>query len=143
MSTSSGLELGYVYGHGDLDLVLFGSSLIGFESVEWKKSQKKEHIFGKGRDNRGVGRGNIEYTGSIEILYDELIKIIDNAPNGNITDIPPFSFTVWFGATTLQPVRRVILANCEFMESPFKASQGETSIKMTLPLLIGSITYAI
>lgn len=139
---ANNLEMGTLYGFGNLDLVLFGSSLVGFEGIEWKKAQKKEHIYGKGRDPRGVGRGNNEYSGNIDILYDELIKIIDNAPNGSITDIPPFTMYVWFEATTLSPSRKVILTNVEFLESPFKTSQGDTSIKITLPVLIGQITYA-
>ena len=139
---SNNLELGSVYGWNNISCVLFGSELVGFESIEWKKTQKKEHIHGVGRDPRGVGRGNNEYSGTIEILYDELIKIIDNAPNGSITDIEPFSMYVYFESSTLSGPRKVILSNVEFLESPFKSSQGETSIKISLPILLSQITYS-
>ncbi len=138
----SNMELGSVYGFGDLELVLFGSTLVGFEGVEWKKVQKKDLIHGVGRESRGVGRGNIECSGSIDILWDELVKIIDFAPNGDITSIPPFSMTVWFASTTLSPKRRVTLNNVEFTESPFKTTQGETSIKCSLPILVGNILHS-
>ena len=142
MAIGNNLELGSVYGWSNIQCVMFGSTLVGFESIEWKKTSKKEHIYGVGRDPRGVGRGNNEYSGSIEILWDELVKIIDNAPAGSITDIPPFSITVFFDATTTSPARKVVLTGVEFLESPFKSSQGETSIKITLPILLGQIIYA-
>lgn len=135
------LQLGAVYGWGNISCVMFGSSLVGFESIEWKKTQKKEHVYGVGREPRGTGYGNKEYTGTIEILYDELIKIINSVDTSDITDVPPFTMTVWFQPTTQQPLRKVKLINVEFMESPFKSSQGETSIKLSLPLLIGQIDY--
>lgn len=141
MAIGNNLELGSVYGWNNISCVLFGSSLVGFESIEWKKEQNKEHIYGVGRDPRGIGRGNNKYTGTIEILYDELIKIIDNAPNGSIVDIPPFNLTVIFEATTLQPERKVSLTSIEFLESPFKSSQGDTSIKIALPFIMGQVEY--
>lgn len=139
---TNNLELGSVYGWGNISLIMFGSELVGFEGIEWKKSQKKEHIYGVGREPRGVGRGNNEYTGSIDILYDELIKIINNSPNGSITDLAPFSMYVYFSSTSTNPPSKVILSSVEFLENPFKTMQGETHIKMTLPILIGQITYA-
>ncbi len=138
--TVDNLQLGTVYGWNNIQCVMFGSSLVGFESITWNRKQKIEHVFGANREPVGVKTGNVEYTGELEILFDELVKIIDNAPNGLISDIPAFSIYVYINSD-INP-RKVVLGNVRFLENPFKSSQGEGEIKLTLPLLIGTITYS-
>lgn len=138
---ASNLEYGSVYGWGNIECNLFGSTLVSLESIEWKRTQKKELIYGKGREPIGVGRGNIEYDGTIEILWDELVKIIDKAPAGDILSISPFTVYVNFSATSTEGPRTVKLSKVEFKEAPFKSSQGDTSIKITLPILLGNVEY--
>jgi len=134
------LSQGSVYGFGDIRIVLFGSPLAGLEKIEYKTSQRKENVYGTGRNPIGQGRGNFEYTASIDILYDEWVKICRLAPFGDPLQIPRFTITVLYGDGITIP-KTDILENCQFMENPLSSVQNDTSIKVSIPLLIAGISY--
>lgn len=133
---------GAVYNWGNVTLSLFGSPVIGISKIEYKTMQKKENIYGLGRDVIGRGYGNIEYSGSIEILLEEWIKIINASPNGDPLQIAPFNITVLYNGVGVLP-KKDILYNCEFLESPLSTNQGDTSIKVTIPILMTGIERGI
>ena len=133
---------GIQYGWGNITVILFGSPVIGITKVEYKTTQKKENIYGFGRDVIGRGYGNFEYTGSIEIYLEEWIKIINASPTGDALQIPPFNMTVLYSGVGVVPSKDK-LYNCEFLESPLTSSQGDTSIKITIPIIFSGIDRAV
>lgn len=132
---------GINYSWGNIKLVLFGVPVVGITKITYKTKQKKENQYGMGYEPISRGYGNKEYEGSIEIYTDELKRIIASAPNRDLMAIPPFSIQVLFedpasGTFLTQDT----LAMCEFTEEGLDASQNDTKLLVSLPLVIGKIT---
>lgn len=136
------MAMGVQYGWGNITAILFGSPLVGITKIEYKSTQKKDNLYGFGRDVVGRGYGNFEYTGSLEVYTEEWIKIIKASATGDPLQIPPFNITVVYAGTGVVPVRDV-LYNVEFLENPLTSSQGDTSIKVTIPIIFSGMDRAI
>jgi hypothetical protein len=131
---------GVSYAWVDINFVLFGVPVTGITKVMYKKKQNKENLMGAGAKPTSRGYGNEEYEASIEIYSEVMRKIIDASPNKDLLAIPPFDIPVVYGSTRTAPVKDV-LKMVEFMESGIDSSQGDTSIKVTLPLIIGDVFF--
>ena len=131
---------GVNYSWGNIKLILFGTPVVGITKIDYKIKQKKENNYGMGYEPISRGYGNKEYEGSIEIYTDELKRIINAAPNRDLMAIPPFEIQVIFenGLGVLQTID--LLKSCEFTEEGLTAAQNDSSLKVTLPLVIGQIT---
>ena len=130
---------GINYNWANIKLVLFGVPVIGITKIDYKLKQKKENQYGMGYEPISRGYGNKEYDGSIEIYQDELKRIIASAPLRDLMAIPPFTIHVVFESADGGFITEDTLLMCEFTEEGLAASQGETSLKVTLPLIIGKI----
>ncbi len=130
---------GVQYSWGSIKLVLFGSPVVGLTKIDYKTTQKKDNLYGFGRQPIGRGYGNFEYTGNLELYLDEWKKICQAAPGGDPLQIPRFNITVLYGDNGVTPFTDV-LENVEFLENPLTSSQGDTSIKISIPLIIAGIT---
>jgi hypothetical protein len=130
---------GINYSWSNVKLILFGVPVVGIVKIDYKIKQKKENQYGVGYEPISRGYGNKEYEGSIELYQDEIKRIIEAAPNRDLMQIPPFDIHVLFetGGTL---VTLDILKMCEFMEEGLSASQGDTKLTVSLPLVIGQIT---
>lgn len=128
------------YSWVNVQMVLFGVPVKGITKINYKKKQEKTNNYGSGEDpiSRGIGRK--EYEASIEVYRDEWQKIIDASPSKDPLDIPPFDIPVVFGGTRVTAKTDVLLA-CEFMEDAFEVNEGDTSIKLTIPLIIAGVKH--
>jgi hypothetical protein len=129
---------GVNYSWGSVTLTLFGVPVIGITKISYKRTQKKENNYGWGQEPISRGYGNKEYEGSIELYTDEWKRIIAASPDRDPTLIPWFDIPVVFGGTRLLPDRDILRA-VEFLEDPLEASQGDTKLLVTIPLIIGKI----
>lgn len=129
---------GVSYGWGNVTLVLFGVPVVGITKIEYKKKQTKENLYGAGYKPVSRGYGRYEYEGSIELYTEEWKRIIAAAPDRDPLNIAPFDIQVVFAGTRVSPEKDV-LKMCEFMEDPLAVNEGDTSIKVTIPLVIGDI----
>lgn len=129
---------GVSYGWGNVTLVLFGVPVVGITKIEYKKKQAKENLYGAGYKPVSRGYGRYEYDGSIELYTEEWKRIIAAAPDRDPLNIAPFDIQVVFAGTRVSPEKDV-LKMCEFMEDPLSVNEGDTSIKVTIPLVIGDI----
>lgn len=129
---------GVAYSWGNLSIVLFGNVVIGATKLSYKAKQDKKN--GMAWGNKPVYReyGNYEYEGSIEMYYDEWKKIVSVSPNGDPLQILPSDIQVVFSGSRVLPTGASLKA-VEFMENPFDGNQGDSSFKVTIPLLIGDI----
>lgn len=131
---------GIAYSWTSVTLILFGVPVTGITKIEYKRAQKKENNYGAGALPISRGYGNYEFTGSIEIYQDELRRIIASAPGRDPLAIGIFDIPVVFqlpGGT----YQKDTLKACEFMEEGLTASQGDTKLMVTLPLIIGDIKH--
>ena len=131
---------GVNYSWANIKLILFGVPVVGITKISYKTKQKKENQYGAGYEPVSRGYGNKEYEGSIEIYTDELKRIINSAPNRDLMAIPPFDIQVVFEDGNSGFLTQDTLKMCEFTEEGLDASQGDTKLLVSLPLVIGKIT---
>ncbi len=129
---------GVNYSWANIKVILFGVPVVGITKIEYKIKQTKENQYGAGYEPISRGYGIKEYEGSIEIYQDELKRIIASAPDRDLMSIPPFDIQVLIETGGAQ-ISIDTLKMCEFMEEGLSASQGDTKLLVTLPLIIGSI----
>jgi hypothetical protein len=130
---------GVNYSWANVKLILFGVPVVGITKISYKTKQKKENQYGAGYEPISRGYGNKEYEGSIEIYTDELKNIIASAPNRDLMAIPPFNIQVVFEDAANGFLTQDSLLMCEFTEEGLDASQGDTKLLVSLPLVIGKI----
>ena len=130
---------GINYSWSGIKLVLFGVPVVGITKISYKVKQKKENNYGLGTEPVSRGYGNKEYEGSIELYMDEWKRIIEAAPGRDPLVIAPFDIQVLYGNNALSPDKKDVLRMVEFMENPLDASQGDTKLTVTIPLIIAAI----
>ena len=130
---------GVNFSWSNVKVILFGVPVIGIVKIDYKIKQKKENNYAHGYEPISRGYGNKEYEGSIELYTDEVKRIIALAPNRDLMQIPPFDIQVLFEDGLGALVSIDILKMCEFTEEGLAASQGDTKLLVTLPLIIGQI----
>jgi hypothetical protein len=131
---------GVNYSWANVKLILFGVPVIGITKISYKTKQKKENQYGVGYEPISRGYGNKEYEGSIEIYTDELKNLIAAAPNRDLMAIPPFNIQIVFEDAANGFLTQDNLLMCEFTEEGLEASQSDTKLLVSLPLVIGKIT---
>lgn len=129
---------GVAYSWGNLSIVLFGNVVIGATKIDYKARQNKENGYAWGYKPVYRQYGNYEYEGSIELYVDEWKKIIAASPNRDPLQLLPSDIQIVFAGSRVLPTGDTLQA-VEFMENPFTASQGDTKLLITIPLLIGDI----
>lgn len=131
---------GISYGWGNIQLILFGVPVVGVTKIEYKSKQTKENLYGAGYKPVSRGYGKYEYEGSIELYTEEWKRIIAASPSRDPLSIAPFDVIVTFGGLTGNVAfSKDWLKSVEFLENPLSTSEGDTSIKVTIPLIIGDI----
>lgn len=131
---------GTSYSWTHVTFVLFGIPVKGITKIAYKKKQDKVNNYGLGSEPVSRGLGRVEYDASIEIYREEWQKIIDVSPFKNPLEIPPFDIPVVFGGSRVT-AQTDVLQGCEFMEDAFETNEGDTSIKITLPLIIAGVKH--
>lgn len=132
---------GYSYGWSDIQLSIAGGvPVYDITSIEYSTKRKIENIYGAGSAPVSRGYGNVEYAGSITIKLQELVPLRSIAPFGDITQIPEFTITIAYLDQNLNIIINT-LNNVQFMADDLKTKQNDTSIDITIPLVIGSISY--
>jgi hypothetical protein len=129
---------GVAYGWGNIQVMLFGNPLTTISKIEYTHKQEKQNIYGAGNEPVARGYGRVEYSGSIEMKTDEWKQIIAASPNRNPLNIAPFDINVVFGGANVLP-QKDTLKMVEFMENPLESSEGDTSITVKIPIIIGAI----
>jgi hypothetical protein len=133
---------GIAYSWASVRLVLFGVPVTGVTKIDYKAKQTKTNNYGSGIKPVSRGYGNEEYEGSIELYLDQWKAIIAASPSLNPLLIQPFSIQVVFGGTRTAAATDV-LQSVEFLEDPLTTSQGDTSIKISIPIIIGGIQHVV
>lgn len=130
---------GINYNWANIKLVLFGVPVVGITKISFKSKQKKENNYGLGNKPISRSYGNYEYEGSIELYTDEWKRIIAASPNRDPLVIAPFDIPVLYGTNAINPENKDVLKSVEFLENPFDASQGDTKLMVSIPLIIADI----
>jgi hypothetical protein len=129
---------GINYSWANVTINLFGVPVVGITKIDYKSMQKKENNYGIGVQPVSRGYGNYEYEGTIELYVEEWKRIIAASPNRDPLRIAPFNIQVVYGGSGVA-VDKDVLRAVEFMENPLTASQGDTKLLVSIPLIIGAI----
>lgn len=132
---------GVNYAWGNISFVVFGRIIKGITEVSYDKDRKKENNYGWQSEPISRGYGNVEYTASITLYREELLGLIDIAPDGDITKLPAFDIPVVFGGDRVN-VQTDYLRAAEFTKDALKATQGDLKLLVTLPLIIAGVDHA-
>jgi hypothetical protein len=138
MAATTAVINGVNYSWGNLSVVLFGNIVIGIKKIEYFAKQDKANNYGFGQQPVSRGYGRYEYSGSMDLYTDEWKKIIASSPNNDPLQISPSDIQIVFAGSRVLP-NKDVLRMVEFLENPFTASEGDTSLMVTIPLIIGSI----
>lgn len=130
---------GIQYDWGSISIPLLSvTPVTQIVKISYSRKQKKENLYGAGYDPIGRGYGNKEYEASMEMYSDLWFAIIAAAPNNDPLQIPPFDLPIVFANNGQSPIKDV-LRSVEFLEDPFAASQGDTKLMVTIPMIVGLI----
>jgi hypothetical protein len=131
---------GESYSWSQIVVAIGGVPVAGITELSYKEATEKENIYGQGSLPVSRGYGNTTYEGSITLLMEEVQALIRRSPSGRLSDYAPFDVTVSYLPKNGLPVKHVI-QKCEFLETNIETAQGETSIEVAIPLVIGFIKW--
>lgn len=134
------LPNGVNYSWPNQKIIIFGQPLIGITKLTLMEAQVKENNYGVGSEPISRGYGNKSYTASMEVYFDEIVKIISQSPNRTLNDIGMFNFTVAMLSTRNVPYTIKVKA-AEFTDFGLTANQGDTKFLVELPMIIGGIEW--
>lgn len=120
---------GKVYDWGSINLNLFGSTVVGVDSIDIKHGSQSVNIYGIGREPIGYYNKNREYSAVLNLLYDQFQQIEAAAATAGLDtpmDIPPFSaiMQLGFSQDPLVPSLTLTLQNVRFQSRDFNAKQN-------------------
>ncbi len=129
------------YGFVDLQVVALGRPIAGLLGLRFKTTQEKVNIHGAGAKPIARGRGQINHEGSIKILLSEYLAILQSQGNpakGGV-GLKPFDIVAVFAPSVGSVITTFRLVYVEVTETEVNVNQGDTSIEIDLPIIIGDI----
>jgi hypothetical protein len=129
---------GVSYSWVHINFILYGVPVKGITKITWKKKSDKVNNYGAGPDPVSRGYGRNEYEASIELYREEWQRIIDISPDKDPLSIPPQDVPVVFGGSRVT-AKTVVLQAVELLEDAFEANEGDTSLKISVPLIIAGV----
>ncbi|MGL6123954.1 MAG: hypothetical protein ACRC1W_13285 [Shewanella sp.] len=131
------------YGYADIQIVLLGRNVVGLRGLRYKSMQEKSNVHGAGAKPITRARGQINYEGSIKILFSELRALLIS--QGQKTDGPikirPFDIAVVYAPSITSVIATERLVFCEFTECEINWNNGDQFAEIELPIVIGEIQY--
>jgi hypothetical protein len=112
---------------------------IGVTSINYSSSREFENIYAAGDQPIARSSGNVTYEASITLLKDEVVRIQNASPLGDITLLDPFDVIVTYRSDVASKITTEVLKNCQFTSNPTSVSQNDKSIAVELPLIIAGI----
>jgi len=131
---------GVNYSASNVSVIMFGQPIVGITKLDYKAKQEKVNNKAFQTEPVSRGYGSKDYECGIEIYKDEWVGIIASAPSKDPTQIPPFTFQVIYSGDSVNYQEDQILF-AEFLEDPMSVGAGDTSIKLSIPMIIGGIKH--
>jgi hypothetical protein len=110
-------------------------------AINYQDDQEVTAVYAGGRYPVGYGKGRIEASGSITLLMEDVVALQGGAPGGRLQDIAPFNIVVSYLHPTTQKITTDVLESCVFRTNQRNWTEGDTSQKVELPLMIGRIKW--
>ncbi len=129
------------YGFVDLQVVMLGRPLIGLQGLRFKVMQEKSNVKGAGAKPIARARGSIDFEGSVKMLLSEYIALLQSQgnPAKGAVGVKPFDIVACFAPSVASVITTFRLVYCEFTECEVNVNQGDQSIVIELPIIMGDI----
>jgi hypothetical protein len=131
------------YGFIDIQIVMLGRPIVGLRGIRYKSMQEKSNVHGAGAKPITRARGQINYEGSIKILFSELRALITS--QGQKVDGPvklrPFDVAVVYAPSLISIINTDRLVFVEVTECEVDWNNGDQFAEIELPIVIGDIQY--
>lgn len=125
---------GREYEWADISLNVGGFDITGFRNVNYKESQEKEPLHGKGNKPRSIQRGNKTYSGSLTFTQSEVIALKSAAGSLSLLDVK-VDIIVAYVPENSAKIRVVSILGAEFTDIEEKMSQGDKYMEIELPFV--------
>lgn len=113
--------------------------IIGVTNISYSSSREFENVYAAGDQPIARSSGNVTYEASITLLKDEVVRIQNSSPFGDITLLDPFEIIVSYRSDIASKVTTETLKNVQFTSNPTTVSQNDKQIAVELPLIIAGI----
>lgn len=138
---------GRQYEWADISLILGGRLVTGARGINYKESQEKELLYGKGNRPMSIQKGNKKYEGSVTLLQSEVetLKELGRSIVGraSILDLN-LNAVVCYGDPSKGDVMLTDqLFNIQFTEVEKSMKQGDKNMEVTLPFICTDIKYGV
>lgn len=131
---------GKSYENADIAVTIGGVLIAGITSINYMDEQDITPVYGAGARAVSYGMGQVKTEGSITLLMEEMVNIVNASVTGRLQDIPMFDIIVTY--VDAQLVTRIHrLKNCKFKKNVIDSKTGDTSIPVEIPLFIGDIKW--
>lgn len=131
---------GINYSASNVTVVMYGIAQSGITSISYKAMQAKDNNHGLGVKPVSRGYGNETYECTIEMYRDAWQAIINASEEKNPLKIPPTQIQVLYSGDSVN-FAQDNLEFAEVLEDPLSVASGDTSIKVSVPFIIGGITH--
>lgn len=130
---------GHSYEWADCQLSIAGGVPVkGITEINYGYTRDIKNIMGCGSEPVSIGYGAKSYTASINIKLEEVRPLVNQAPFGDLTQIPTFTIVVsWLDSENV--IITDTLTNCKFMNNEIKTKQGDTSTDVTLNICFAGV----
>ena len=141
----AGIINGREYEFADISIVLANRDVIGLKSIEYKESQEKEPLYGKGNKPISIQKGNFAYEGSIGLTQSEVDTLkayaLQQTKSTSLMGLS-LDITVCYGNPSKGDVMipdKIFAA--QFTEDSKGMSQGDKAMEYSLPFICLDIQY--
>jgi hypothetical protein len=126
------------YAWSDITIAYGGRIIDGVTAVEYSKKKNKEYLYGRGNKPYAIQSGNFEYEGKIEVWQSEVLAMERDAADGEVLNLE-FDITIAYtpeddGETVVKTLK-----GCQFTEQTEGMQQGDTHMKIELPIMFRDI----
>lgn len=126
------------YSWCDISVAFGGRIIDGITAVEYKESQEKEYLYGRGCRPHGIVTGNRTYEGKVSLWQSEVEAMIRDAPNKDILRLN-FPLTISYVPHDGGQIVVDVLQNCQFTELPKGMNQGDKNAIIELPIMFTGV----
>lgn len=113
--------------------------IIGVTSINYTSSREFENIYGAGDQPIARSSGNVTFEGSISLLKDEVKRIQDASPLGDITLLSSFDIVVSFRSDIADKITTEVIKTAQFTSNPTTINQNDKMITVELPLVFAGV----
>ena len=135
-------RFGRMAGWESISVNILGRDLDGIIAIEYSDELETELIYGAGKMPVGKGTGNYSAKGSITLLQEERLALIESLPRGSrLQDIDDFDVIISYEYGN--KVFTDAIRNCSFMNNGVEVAQGDKSVSYKFDLICTHIDYNI